>query len=105
MTGQLGGPIYDHVYSIDIPAQRILLISLFGDSGTDFDLYLFNSTATTVYSTQGQVATSKGPTSSAVLQARSGLSGAKAEAKADRKDDKADAKEERKEAKDAKKKK
>ena len=63
-TGQLGGPIYDHVYSIDIPAQRILLVSLIGDPGTDFDLYLFNSTATTVYSTQGQVATSKGPTSS-----------------------------------------
>lgn len=63
VTGQLGGPIYDHVYSVDIPAQRILLISLIGDPGTDFDLYLFNSTATTIYSTQGQVATSKGPTS------------------------------------------
>lgn len=64
VTGQLGGPIYDHVYSIDIPAQRILLISLIGDPGTDFDLYLFNSSATTVYSTQGQVAASRGPTSS-----------------------------------------
>src|SRR3990172_4277003 len=60
-TGQLGGPIYDHVYSIDIPAQRILLVSLIGDPGTDFDLYLFNSTATTVYSTQGQGAASNGP--------------------------------------------
>ena len=64
ITGQLGGPIYDRVYSIDVPAQRILLISLIGESGTDFDLYLFNSTATTIYSTQGQVAVSKGPTSS-----------------------------------------
>lgn len=63
VTGQLGGPIYDRVYSIDVPAQRILLISLIGDPGTDFDVYLFNSTATTVLSTQGQVATSKGPTS------------------------------------------
>lgn len=64
VTGQLGGPIYDHVYSIDIPAQRVVLISLIGDPGTDFDLYLFNSSATNVQSTQGQVATSKGPTSS-----------------------------------------
>src|SRR3990172_10347812 len=61
-TGQLGGPIYDHVYSIDIPAQRILLISLIGDSGTDFDLYLFNSTATTVGSTHGRGRPAHAPT-------------------------------------------
>jgi hypothetical protein len=63
VTGLLGGPIYDHVYSIDVPPASIILLSLTGDPGTDFDLYLFNSTATTVYIPGGQVAFSTGPTS------------------------------------------
>lgn len=50
VTGQLGGPIYDVVYQVDVPAGRVLLISLTGEAGTDFDLYLFDQTATSVYS-------------------------------------------------------
>jgi hypothetical protein len=63
VTGQLGGPIYDQVYSIDVPAVRVILLSLTGTAGTDFDLYLFDSTATTVYTNAGLVASSTGPTS------------------------------------------
>jgi len=64
VSGRLGGSIYDVVYSVDVPAAHVLLLSLGGTPGTDFDLYVFNATATTVYSTVGQVASSTGPTSS-----------------------------------------
>jgi hypothetical protein len=63
VTGRLGGPIYDRVYQLDIEPNRIILLSLTGDPGTDFDLYLFDSSATTVYGGLGQVAASTGPTS------------------------------------------
>jgi hypothetical protein len=63
VTGRLGGPIYDRVYQLDIEPNRIILLSLTGDAGTDFDLYLFDSSATTVYGGLGQVAASTGPTS------------------------------------------
>ena len=63
VTGQLGGPIYDHVYSLDVLPNSVILASLTGEAGTDFDLYLFDSSATTVYSPQGQVAQSVGSTS------------------------------------------
>lgn len=66
-TGLLGGPIYDRVYSVDVPADRVLLISLTGSEGTDFDLYLFDASATSVYSTTGLVAKSTGPSSNEVL--------------------------------------
>jgi hypothetical protein len=61
VEGLLGGPIYDHVYSLDVPASSVILLSLSGSSGSDFGLYLFDSSATTVYSTQGQVAVSAQP--------------------------------------------
>jgi hypothetical protein len=65
VSGQLGGPIYDVVYSIDVPAGHVLLVGLTGTSGTDFDLYLFDSTATDIYADPpvGLVASSTGPTS------------------------------------------
>ena len=66
-TGRLGGPIYDRVYQVDVPAQRVLLLSLTGSAGTDFDIYLFDATATSVYASAGLVAKSTGPTSSEVL--------------------------------------
>lgn len=62
-TGPLGGPVYDVVYQVTIPAGNVLLASLTGTSGTDFDLYLFDSTATTVVSNVGLVTQSIGPTS------------------------------------------
>ena len=48
-SGLLGGPIYDVVYRVTIPAGHVLLVSMTGDPGTDFDLYLFDSSATSIY--------------------------------------------------------
>ena len=74
VTGRLGGPIYDRVYQLDVEPNRIILLSLTGDAGTDFDLYLFDSSATSVYGGMGQVAVSAGPTSTESISypARSG---------------------------------
>ncbi|MGC8635283.1 MAG: Ig-like domain-containing protein [Candidatus Limnocylindrales bacterium] len=58
VTGQLGGPIYDVVYRITMPAGAVLVAGLSGSPGTLFGLYLFDSTATTVVGTQGLVASS-----------------------------------------------
>ncbi len=65
VSGELGGPIYDVVYSVQVPPAHVLLLSLTGTTGTDFDLYLFDSTATNIYTEPpvGQVASSTGPTS------------------------------------------
>jgi hypothetical protein len=63
-AGRLGGAIYDVVYRITVPAAHVILASLTGTAGTDFDIYLFDSTATTVLSTTGQLTKSIGPTSS-----------------------------------------
>jgi Bacterial Ig-like domain/Bacterial pre-peptidase C-terminal domain len=64
-SGLLGGPIYDVVYRVTVPAAHGLLVSMTGDPGTDFDLYLFDSTATSIYASPpvGLVAKSTGPTS------------------------------------------
>lgn len=67
VAGQLGGPIYDVVYRIEVPAGHVLRASLTGDPGTDFDLYLFDSTATTVLSNQGLLAKSTGPASTELV--------------------------------------
>jgi hypothetical protein len=58
VTGQLGGPIYDVVYRLTMPAGSVLVAGLSGSPGTLFGLYLFDSTATTVVGTQGLVASS-----------------------------------------------
>lgn len=63
VSGLLGGPIYDVVYRIDVPAGYVLLAGITGTAGTDFDLYLFSQAATTVVSNQGLLAESTGPTS------------------------------------------
>jgi len=67
VSGQLGGPIYDVVYRVEIPAGSVLVISLTGSPGTDFDLYLFSSSATTVVNLEGLIAKSIGPTSTESL--------------------------------------
>ena len=74
VTGRLGGPIYDRVFQLDVEPNRIILLSLTGDAGTDFDLYLFDASATSVYGGTGQVASSTGPTSTESISypARSG---------------------------------
>jgi len=63
VSGQLGGPIYDVVYRLDVPAGHVIVAGLTGAAGTDFDLYLFDSTATTVVSNGGLLAKSTGPAS------------------------------------------
>jgi hypothetical protein len=65
VTGKLGGPIYDVVYSVQVPPAHVLVVSLTGTAGTDFDLYLFDSSATNIYDDPpvGEVASSTGPTS------------------------------------------
>ncbi|MHB8460784.1 MAG: PPC domain-containing protein, partial [Candidatus Limnocylindrales bacterium] len=75
VSGTLGGPVYDVVYRLDIQPGQIILVSLTGTSGTDFDLYLFDATATTVYGTTGLVAKSTGPTSTESLSVASPLGG------------------------------
>ncbi len=58
VTGQLGGPVYDVVYRIQVPAGYVVVAGLSGSPGTLFGLYLFDDTATTVVGTQGLVASS-----------------------------------------------
>ncbi len=64
VSGRLGGPIYDVVFRVDAPPGHVIVAGLSGTAGTDFDLYLFDASATTVVSNQGLVAKSTGPTSS-----------------------------------------
>lgn len=66
-SGPLGGPIYDVVFHLEVPAGSVIVASLTGTDGTDFDLYLFDRTATTVLSNAGLVAKSTGPTSTETL--------------------------------------
>ena len=63
VSGSLGGDIYDAVYRLDVAPGSVILASLAGPVGTDFDLYLFDASATTVVTNQGIVARSTGPTS------------------------------------------
>ncbi len=63
VAGRLGGAIYDVVYNFSVAPGYVIVASLSGASGTDFDLYLFNSSATTVLSKAGLLTKSIGPTS------------------------------------------
>jgi hypothetical protein len=63
-SGQLGGPVYDVVYRLEVKPGYVIVAGLTGTAGTDFDLYLFDSSATTVLSNQGLLAKSTGPASS-----------------------------------------
>jgi hypothetical protein len=66
-SGSLGGPIYDVVFSVQVPTGSVIVVSLTGTAGTDFDLYLYDAIATTVRSTAGLVGQSTGPTSTESL--------------------------------------
>lgn len=65
VTGNLGGAIYDVVYRVQVPAGSVLLASMTGTAGTDFDLYVFDATAVDIYANPpvGLVGKSTGPTS------------------------------------------
>jgi hypothetical protein len=67
VNGLLGGDVYDAVYSLDVQPGSVILASLSGPVGTDFDLYLFDASATTVVTNLGVVARSTSPTSSESL--------------------------------------
>jgi len=67
VTGILGGPVYDVVYQLDLAAGSVVVASLTGSPGTDFDLYLFDASAVTVVNNIGVVARSTGPTSTESL--------------------------------------
>lgn len=62
-AGRLGGAIYDVVYSLNVAPGYVIVASLTGTEGTDFDIYLFDATATTVVSEAGLLIKSTGPTS------------------------------------------
>ena len=62
-AGRLGGGIYDVVYRFSVSPGHVIVASLTGTAGTDFDLYLFDASATTVLSTVGLLKKSAGPTS------------------------------------------
>ncbi len=62
-AGRLGGAIYDVVYSLSVAPGYVIVASLTGTAGTDFDIYLFDATATTVVSNAGLLTKSTGPTS------------------------------------------
>ncbi|SDP07052.1 pre-peptidase C-terminal domain-containing protein [Paenibacillus sp. yr247] len=51
----------DKVYALDLKAGEQINLSLTGDAGTDFDLELYDSSATTVASKAGIVASSEHP--------------------------------------------
>jgi hypothetical protein len=67
VVGPLGGNIYDAVYRLDVAPGSVILANLSGSTGTDFDLYLFDSAATTVVTNEGVLAKSTGPTSTESL--------------------------------------
>lgn len=73
-AGRLGGAVYDVVYRLDVLPGHVIVASLTGTEATDFDLYLFDASATTVLSTAGLLTRSTGPTSSEAISwpARSG---------------------------------
>ncbi|MBI3749062.1 MAG: PPC domain-containing protein [Chloroflexi bacterium] len=62
-AGRLGGAIYDVVYNLTVAPGYVIVASLNGTPGTDFDLYLFDSSATSVLSNVGLLTKSIGSTS------------------------------------------
>lgn len=74
-AGRLGGAIYDVVYRFSVAPGHVIVASLTGAAGTDFDLYLFDSSATTVLSTVGLLKKSAGPTSTESISRPSPLGG------------------------------
>lgn len=74
-AGRLGGAIYDVVYRLDVPPGYVIVASLTGAAGTDFDMYLFDESATTVLSTFGLLTKSNGPTSTESISWPSRLGG------------------------------
>jgi hypothetical protein len=62
-AGRLGGAIYDVVYRLTVAPGSVIVGGLTGTPGTDFDIYLFDASATTVLSDVGLLRSATGPTS------------------------------------------
>ena len=75
LVGPLGGDIYDVVYRLDVEPGTVILASLTGSTGTDFILYLFDGSATTVVTNQGVVARTTGLTSTESLSYATAVGG------------------------------
>jgi Bacterial Ig-like domain/Bacterial pre-peptidase C-terminal domain len=77
VSGQLGGKIYDVVYRVVVSPGYTLVLSTTGTTGTDYDLYLFDSAAADIYANPpvGLVATSTGPTSTEYIRYTSAAGG------------------------------
>lgn len=52
VSASVGGDSYDHVYSLDVVAGTVLLVTLRGEVGAELGLYLFGSEATSVYESE-----------------------------------------------------
>ena len=74
-AGRLGGAIYDVVYRFSVAPGYVIVASLTGAPGTDFDIYLFDASATTVLSNVGLLTKSTGPTSTESLSWPSSFGG------------------------------
>jgi hypothetical protein len=74
-AGRLGGAVYDVVYRLTVQPGHVIVASLMGTDGTDFDIYLFDATATTVVSSNGLLVKSVGPTSTESLSWPSRMGG------------------------------
>jgi len=74
-AGRLGGAIYDVVYRLSVAPGYVIVASLTGTAGTDFDMYLFDATARTVLSSVGLLTKSNGPTSTESISWPSRLGG------------------------------
>ena len=45
MTSEVGESVFDLVYSVDVPAASVLVVSLRGEPGAELGLYLFDQGA------------------------------------------------------------
>lgn len=52
VTSEVGGPIVDVVYELNVPAASSVLISVTGEAGAELGLYLFSSAAKSILSDQ-----------------------------------------------------
>ena len=50
VTSNVGGPIFDRVWKLDLPQGRVAVIRLTGEAGAELGLYLFSGSATSVTS-------------------------------------------------------
>lgn len=52
VASTVGGELYDHVYSLNVEAGTVLLVTLRGEPGAELGLYLFDEDATSVYESE-----------------------------------------------------